>query len=125
MSYVVTIQRDPPISETELDSAVSALPEITLTRQEGVTVIELSGASTGRSESLRFEGGALQATTPSDDALAAMQTLAARLNATVIGEEGENLTNVKIASAPASGCGPVVATLILIGILLAVFWLFN
>ena len=132
MSYVVSIKRAKPAEVTAEEFRSLAAQDVSLREidrdpnapEEDCCDIEWSPPS-GRSPVLfTYYSGEVSVTTPSHASLKKMQEIAARLNAKVIGEEGEDLTEVEVPSwefSPAaglSGCGVVVLLLIA-----AVWWL--
>jgi len=51
--------------------------------------------------------------------------LAASLSADVVGEEGEDLTNVSLPDNNDAGCGPFVWAILGIGALLVLYWIIE
>lgn len=126
MSYIVSIRRRSPITCDEVKNAVAGEPDFSLAEAEdGSTTLRWLGDADGMPEYLELEGGTIEITTPSDEALAAAQRLAAKLGAEVIGEEGEDLTDVQAPGRAAPGCGALLWALLLIAAIVGVYWLFN
>lgn len=129
MSYIVTISRDkgPPISKSE----VLALAESEGLRIEeppqAASVIVLSCKDAHGEFPLQYLEGRIESSnTPSNEVLITMQRIARRIDARLIGEEGEDLTDVElpdnvpeITSARVWGC---IAVLVLVLTALA-WWL--
>ena len=98
MSYIVSIRRDkgPPISRDEA---------LAIAESEGLRVDPSTRAAnelrffctdaTGEFALLHLEGRIESSTTPSNDVLVTMQRIARRLDARLIGEEGEDLTDAE------------------------------
>ncbi len=127
MSYVVSIVRESPVGESELEEVASDAGVYEIERSDGLLILHWCDTEENERESFVLSDGSLDITSPSDAALVAAQDLAARLGAKVVGEEGEDLTEVQItATAPASaGCGPVAGTITIVAVLLVAYWLFT
>lgn len=127
MSYVVSIVRDTPIDPVEVGALAAASPAFELEDADGFCVLHWAGDETARRESFVLSDGALDITSPSDAALVAAQAIAAELGARVIGEEGEDLSDVRVGGDPATnaGCGPFVGSVLFLVLLLAIYWMFN
>ncbi len=126
MSYVVSVVRDSLIGEAELEEFASDSGAFEIERSDGFLILHWRDPAEGKRESFVLTDGSLDITSPSDAALVAAQEIAARLGARVVGEEGEDLSDVHVTgTAPTSaGCGPVAATIAIIAALLAAYWLF-
>jgi len=72
-----------------------------------------------------FHDGEVDITSPSNPALEAAQSLAALLGANVVGEEGEDLTNVNFPETNSAGCGPFVWAILGIGAFLLLYWIIE
>lgn len=122
MSYIVSICRDegPPISRSEV---------LALAESEGLRVDQPTPAADefrffctdakGEFALLYLEGRIESSTTPSNEVLVTMQRITQRIDARLIGEEGEDLTEVEppdavpeITPARVWGCIAVVVLLI-------------
>ena len=127
MSYVVSIVREASIDRAELESIAGESADFELEEIDDVCLLHWSdGRNTGR-ETFVLSGNSLDITSPSDAALVAAQELAARLDARVVGEEGEDLSGVEPMGTEAGsvGCGPLFGSILLIAALLAAYWLFS
>lgn len=126
MSYVVSITRNSPITETDLRALARELPAFEVEDSGDSSILHWTDITTGKRESFFLSGGSLDIASPSDAALEAAQDLAARLGAKVSGEEGEDLTAVGPIAAPgdSTGCGPFAWSIVLISVLLALYWIF-
>ena len=125
MSYVVSVVRESPIEEAELEKIAVEAGDFELEVMDGFSILHWLDAESNARESFVLSDGSLDITTPSDAALMAAQELAERLGAKVIGEEGEDLTEVEVSGnvTVSSGCNPVAGSIFLMGVLLALFWL--
>ena len=126
MSYVVSVVREAPIGEPELEDIASRDRGFEFVRTDDAAILRWIDPESEARESFVLIDGSLDITTPSDAALKVAQALAAHLGAQVVGEEGENLTNVDLSGIAARprGCGPMAVTLAIIGLLLLAYWLF-
>ena len=126
MSYVVSVVREPPIEEAELEKIAVDASDFELEVKDGFSILHWLDAESDTRESFVLTDGSLDITTPSDAALMAAQELAERLGAQVVGEEGEDLTDVEVAGnvTVSTGCGPMTGTLAIIALLLIAYWLF-
>ena len=130
MSYVVTISRDAPIKDDELRTVLEQFAELEISQTphpDNGASLEIRWQPKGGAEPSYFvlSEGKINAYTPSDEALEQLQALAKSLQAQVIGEEGENLSEIKVPDIPASGCGPLVWTIAVIGVFLVAYWIWN
>ena len=128
MSYVVSIRRDTAITAEELRSVVQGDPEFTaatstVEHADGVIELVWQVDENADPEFFVLSDGAVDVTTPSNNALRKMQAVAERLGAQVFGEEGEELTNVEVSDNVPGGCGPVAWTILLFLILVGGYWL--
>lgn len=105
MSYIVSIRRKEGhyISDAELRALIdkdTSLHEVSLqdVKCEEASACVVEWLPEGGSKPVLFvlEAGEVSVTTPSDAALRKMQELARLLDASVIGEEGEDLTTVEV-----------------------------
>lgn len=122
MSYVVSIKREKSlITAAELEQAIQGIPGF-VTDQGGV-----AWYAHPKSKATHFilDNGVILVTTPSSVALETMQLVAKALNATVIGEEGEDLTDVKVPASgpPLWGCAVIVFILGLV--IWGLWWIFR
>ncbi len=126
MSYVVSIVREAPIGESELEDIANRDRGFELDRADDTVILRWIDPESDMRESFVLIDGSLDITTPSDAALKVAQALAAHLGAQVFGEEGEDLTDVEVTGnvTTSSGCGPMSGTLAIIGLLLIAYWLF-
>ena len=122
MSYVVSIVRDRPIDEAEVRILAGEFPGIEIESADGTLMLHWQVDGDGDRETFVLTDGSLDVTTPSDEGLRLAQSFADRLGAQVVGEEGEDLTDVDVATPPATGCGAFVGAIVLIAVLLAVYW---
>ncbi len=127
MSYVVSIVRDKPIDPAEVEALAASSPTFELEDEDGICILHWANTSTDKHESFVLSDGTLDITSPSDAALTVAQELAAELGARVIGEEGEDLSDVHVTGDPgaSTGCGPLTGSILLIAALLAAYWFFN
>ncbi|NIL93572.1 MAG: hypothetical protein GTO71_03815 [Woeseiaceae bacterium] len=127
MSYVVTVVRDTPIEEEEIRDLAGSSPKFKVEVTDECCALRFASISGGKAEYFVLSGGSLDITSPSDAALEAAQEMAKVLGGRVIGEEGEDLSNVSASGGlgTVSGCGPLLGSILLIAVLLAIFWLFN
>ena len=126
MSYVVSIVREAPIDESELEDIASRDRGFELDRADDTIILRWIDPESDMRESFVLIDGSLDITTPSDAALIVAQALAAHLGAKVIGEEGEDLTDADVSGnvTTSSGCGPMTGTFAIIGLFLILYWLF-
>ena len=100
MSYVVSIARkERPIEVSELRRLVESDPELSILESAvDHDVLDVLWRNSTEAEPVAFvlSAGSIEVTTPSDAALRKMQLLAGQLDAKIIGEEGEDLTNVEV-----------------------------
>ena len=126
MSYIVTIRRsaDQPITRDEIKGIVDGDQDLACEEIEAGLLIRMQGTGA----TFLLEKGEVHATTTpqNDQELKKLQEIAARLGATLQGEEGEDLSQVDNASvAPSgSGCSPVLLALVFVGALLWAYWHF-
>lgn len=128
MSYVVSIRRDTAITADELRSVVQGDPEFTIStavdeHADDAMVLAWQVDENADPEFFVLSQGAVDVTTPSNNALRKIQTVAERLGAQVFGEEGEELTDVEVSDNVPGGCGPVAWTILLFLILVGGYWL--
>ena len=126
MSYVVSIVREAPIGESELEDIANRDRGFELDRADDTVILRWIDPETDMRESFVLVDGSLDITTPSDSALVVAQALAEHLGARVVGEEGEDLSNVDVSGSVTSspGCGPMTGTLAIIAIFLIAYWFF-
>jgi hypothetical protein len=110
MSYVVSITRPegPPIEPAEVAGAVAGETGFA---QPGNIAEHAPLLIWQSSTQINLSQGSLWVATPSDAALRMMQTLAVRLDARVLGEEGEDLTEVDLAIGKAGCAAPALLLL--------------
>ena len=129
MSYVVSIRRKSPITEQELVAAVDGNDQFLFAEADDVSmeplVLYWEGDNGTAKEYFVLHRGEIDITSPSNSALEAAKSLAGSLSAHVIGEEGEDLTNVSLADNNDAGCGPFVWAALGIGALLALYWIIE
>lgn len=127
MSYVVSITRATPIDRAEVQALAAGSTTLELEDADGFCTLHWTDPATDERGSFVLSDGSLDITSPSDAALLAAQELAAQLGARVIGEEGDDLSNIQVSGdpAPSDGCGPFVGSIFLIATLLAAYWFFN
>jgi hypothetical protein len=135
MSYVVSIRRPEgrAISVDELRSLVTqdeslheASPPDTGPDGVGYWALEWKATAGAKSVPFDLQGGELCVTTPSNAALRKMQELARLLDAQVIGEEGEDLTEVEVPDrefSPAMGLSGCAVGVVLV--VAALWWLVS
>ena len=85
MSYIVSIKR--PIQKHELLAAIEGSSEYTVVSETEDGIEMKYSNNNEQSEFLFLSQGEIQATSPSEDTYAALEKLAALLDAEVIGEE--------------------------------------
>lgn len=124
MSYVVSIKRESaPIAQSEFESMLEGISGF---RKEGSDVLwQAADPKSKKNYFVLEESGVISVNTPSNAGLRAMQELAKPLRARVIGEEGEDLTDVEVPEGEASllGCATVIVVLSAVGYFL--WWLFS
>lgn len=127
MSYVVAVERDVPIDQAELEALAAGSPVLELDNSDGFCVLHWKNPITNKRESFVLSKGSLDITSPSDAALTFAQDLATQLGAKVVGEEGEDLSDIHVTGGPvaSTGCGPFAVSVLLVAVLLAAYWLFN
>ena len=127
MSYVVSICRKIPITEQELIAATDNDDQFSIAETDDLSnsslVLRWQGENEVSTQYFVFHRGEIDITSPSNSALEAAQLLATALGAGVVGEEGEDLTNVNLPEDDDSGCGPFVWAIVAIGGLLALYWI--
>ncbi len=127
MSYVVSIRRKSPIAEQELIAATDSDDQFSIAEADDLSSSSLvlcwRGEGEVSTQYFVFHRGEIDITSPSNSALKAVQLLANALGAGVVGEDGEDLTNVNLPENDGSGCGPFVWAVIAIGGLLALYWI--
>ena len=129
MSYVVSIRRKLPITEQDLIAAVDDDDQFSIAETDDLSssslVVRWQGEDEVATQYFVFHRGEIDITSPSNSALEAAQSLATALGAGVVGEEGEDLTNVDLPESDESGCGPFVWAILAIGGLLALYWIIE
>ena len=129
MSYVVSIRRKSPITEQELLTAVESDDQFSIAEADDLSndsfVLHWSGENETVVEYFVFHSGEVVITSPSNPALEAAQSLAVLLGANVVGEEGEDLTNVNFPETNSAGCGPFVWAILGIGAFLLLYWIIE
>jgi hypothetical protein len=129
LSYVVSIRRKSPITEQELLAAVESDDQFSIAETGDLSndsfVLHWSGKNETPIEYFVLHRGEIDITSPSNSALEAAQSLAALLGADVVGEEGEDLTNVNIPETNSAGCGPFVWAILGIGAFLLLYWIIE
>lgn len=129
MSYVVSIRRKSPITEQELLAAVKSDAQFSIAETDDLAndsfVLQWIGENETSKEYFVFHHGEIDITSPSNSALETAQSLAASLGADVVGEEGEDLTNVNLPETNDAGCGPFVWAILGIGAFLLLYWLLE
>lgn len=127
MSYVVSIVRDRPIEPAEVRALESDALTLEADDVDDFCVLHWTDPVADRRETFVLADGSLDITSPSDAALAVAQELAAKLDARVVGEEGEDLTDADVAggSVTVTGCGPLAASIAIMATLLLLYWLFR
>ena len=129
MSYVVSIRRKSPITEQELLTAVESDDQFSIAEADDLSndsfVLHWSGENETVVEYFVFHHGEVDITSPSNPALAAAKSLAALLGANVVGEEGEDLTNIDFPETNSAGCGPFVWAILGIGAFLLLYWIIE
>jgi hypothetical protein len=129
LSYVVSIRRKSPITERELLAAVESDDRFSIAEADDLSndsfVLHWSGENETVVEYFVFHRGEIDITSPSNSALEAAQSLATLLGADVVGEEGEDLTNVNFPETNSAGCGPFVWAILGIGAFLLLYWIIE
>jgi hypothetical protein len=130
VSYVVSVQRDAPITGHELHSIAENDPEYSLSDISGddsAPTFELTWQPDNQAKPVSFvlHDGTIDVSTPSDFTLRKMQSLAKLLDANVVGEEGEDLTTTEVVDVPSQGCGPIVWAVALVVAFLIGYWVLN
>ena len=129
MSYVVSIRRKSLITEQELVAAVEGDDQFSIAETDDLSsdsfVLHWKGENETAKEYFVFHRGEIDITSPSNSALEAAQSLAASLGADVVGEEGEDLTNVNFPETNSAGCGPFVWAILGIGAFLLLYWVIE
>jgi hypothetical protein len=131
VSYVVTIKRQngAAVTPQQLQAAIADDPSLRAKSLDADNLehdyLELSWHPEGQSKPALFilQAGEVCVTTPSDSALRKMQELAGRLGARVIGEEGEDLTDVPIPESELSWAGLTGCAVIVVVLAAVVWWL--
>lgn len=123
MSYIVSIKREgAAIQQAELEAAIS---DIAGFARDGALIIwQPPQADAKPSVFMLDDSGAIRVTTPSNATLRTMQTVARRLNARVVGEEGEDLSDVSAPDGKTSPAGCIAALAVLAIAGCVVWWLF-
>ena len=126
MSYVVSIRRELPITGQDMVAAIDGDKHFSIAENEDLTgasvVLRWKKEAVSATEYFVLHRGVIDITTPSSAAMEAAQSLADSLDAVIIGEEGEDLTGVRVPDNDAVGCGPFIWATLGIGALLAIYW---
>lgn len=129
MSYVVSIRREVVISEQELIAVVDGNDRYAMAETDdfsnGSLVLCWKGGDQVAMEYFVLHRGEIAITSPSNSALEAAKSLAAALDANIVGEEGDDLTDVDLPEDNGSGCGPFVWAVLGIGGLLVLYWIIE
>jgi hypothetical protein len=127
VSYVVSIVRDRPIEQGEVRALASDALTLEADEADDFYVLHWTNPAADRRETFVLVDGSLDITSPSDAALAVAQELAAKLDARVVGEEGEDLSDADVAggTVTVTGCGPLAASIAIIAALLLIYWLLE
>jgi hypothetical protein len=129
LSYVVSIRRKLPITEQELLAAVDGNDQFAIAETDDLSndsfVLHWKRENETAKEYFVFHRGEIEITSPSNSALETAQSLASSLGADVVGEEGEDLTNVNLSETKSAGCGPFVWAILGIGALLFLYWIID
>lgn len=130
MSYIITLRRSlgKPISAEEVHSVIEHASDLELESapsEVDEVLFRWTGGEEGSPLDLLFSRGEIEtATTPSNAALRRLQRLAEELNASLFGEEGEDLSDVDvpdIETAKASVWGAVAVVAFVVALL--IWWL--
>lgn len=120
MSNTVSIK---PVKESDLKNLVETDNNISLeTHDEYISV-----KYTKKNQAVVFDYSNHEISflgTPSNFEMSMLQKLALKLNAKVIGENGEDLTGVKDVEVGLEGCGATFYTLIGLILSLTLYWMF-
>ena len=129
MSYVVSIRRKSLITEQELLAAVESDDQFSIAQADDLSndsfVLHWNGENETAREYFVFCRGEIDITSPSDSAMEAAQSLAASLGADIVGEEGEDLTNVNFPKTNSVGCSPFVWAILGIGAFVFLYWIIE
>jgi hypothetical protein len=129
LSYVVSIRRKLPITEQELIAAIDGEDQFSIAETDDLSssslVLRWGGEDEAAKQCFVFHAGEIDITSPSNSALEAAKSLAAALDADVVGEEGEDLTSVNLPENDGSGCGLFVWAILGIGGLLVLYWILE
>lgn len=130
MSYVVSIRREAAITSEELRAIVEGDPELTIStaadeHADDAMLLAWQADENADPEFFVLSQGAVDVTTPSNNALKKMQAVAEQLGAQVFGEEGEELTDVEVSDVASGGCGPVAWAILLFLVLVVGYWLLQ
>ncbi len=131
MSYVVSIRRSDgsSIAPPEIEALVAAdseLRKLTLCLRPVILMLLIAWRSADQSATATFllsEGGLHSTTTPSNAVLRKLQQMSRLLGARLIGEDGDDITDIEITGVEPSaafswGCLVVVGS----AVLLAIWW---
>ena len=132
MSYIVSVQRSDGSSITvrEIEKLVASDPELQIESGHSAAPQELlvSWRSHSESSAARFaliDGSLQSTTTPSEAAIGKLQQISRALGARLVGEEGEDMTDIDVTSVePARAVGWGCLVLISL-VLLAAWWWFR
>lgn len=113
MSYVLTIRRDAPLRADELRALVQRDESLSILPDEETEVGAILWNGENPPLPLTFDNGGIWSTPRNDAAIIKMQELARSLNARLIGEDGEDLTEEDFAAKAPLGCGGKVAIIVL------------
>jgi hypothetical protein len=130
LSYVVSLRRDVAITGEELQSAIQDDSEFTISNSAVEPAGDVMEMVWKLNEDIDAEvfvlsQGVVDVSTPSNSALIKMQAVAEILGARVVGEEGEELTDVEVSDAVPGGCGPVTWTILIVLVFLAGYWFLH
>lgn len=122
------MRREAPIEKEEILDTLSDSAEFSVrVHDDNIVLVEWAGTGDGDGAVFVLSEGSLDITSPSDIALNAAQDLALLFNAHVTGEEGEDLSGIRLGhdGPTGDGCGPTVGTVLLIAALIAAYWAFS
>jgi hypothetical protein len=122
MGYLVYVKRGEDLGPNspsniewaEVIDVVANDPSFEDTSTDEVTSLSLE-CVVGEKTHFLFHHGTLEVTTPNDSALIRMQEIAVALNARVIGEEGEDITDTSVPTG--SGCAGLLALPLVLAVL--------
>ena len=127
MSYVVAIKRATPIAVEELREVVAGDPEFHIPAGDTLAsdVLNVLWQPSPGDAAVGFvlSAGVIEVTTPSNSALRKMQRVASTLAARLIGEGGEDLTDVDTPQSEVSPRGLIGCVSVAILLLAGFSWL--